>query len=381
MAKEFVFDPAPADQMPSGPELSASDPASPPPTLGDPSAGVGDFAGPSMTMRLSKQGYHPILFIGSTASGKSALLLSLLAYFKDSPDLGMSAFFGSDLFRADEMESHDESLGYFNRNLAEFVGGKTVGRTRTGGSPMYIPVRLGGGTQHNGVRFCFLESEGEWYQPDHNSKSYYKPFRPEIEELLSQYPEGITFVWVAPFADASGAGGAYKPEVDPLQQIKVANESLQGALLNYEALRSHNSENDSHIFLVTKWDTYKSQHLTEGSPLVRVDEQGMRAEVDNFIAANYRSAYSTFKAIPGSARLKKTFRYSAGAFKGTASLPMSVPKEVLLSYPRDLWNWIYESATVAHPGWALNPGPLIPLPPRPKLSVYERFVRWLEDTL
>lgn len=379
MAKGFVFDPPPAE-----PSINSSDEYSQeltPPIFTDELVADGNaFVGPSMTLRLDKQGYHPIVFIGSSASGKSALLLSLLAFFKDSSDLGMSVFFGTDLFRPDESDAHAESLRFFNKTLSEFVYGETAAATRIG-SPMFIPVRIGGGGQHNGIKFAFLESEGEWYQPDPNSKTYYKPFRPEIEDLLSQYADGITFVWVAPYAAANAVTGAYAPQVDPYQQVKVANESLEGALQNYEALRSHNSEKDSHIFLVTKWDTFRSQESPEISPLLRDDEQAMRTEIDKFIAANYRSAYSTFKSIPGAANLKKTFRYSAGAFRSRTALPMATPKEVLLGYPRDLWNWIYDGAITAHPSWSLNPGPLIPVPQAPKLGIYERFLKWLEDTL
>lgn len=331
---------------------------------------------PWVVQRLHKQNYHPVLLIGSSAAGKTALLLSLLAYFKQNPSSRIGAFFGQDLFRGDEVALYEDALQFFNRSVAEFLGGETAAATRIG-APMFIPVRINGSEQPE-VRLAFIESEGEWFQPDPNLKSYYKPFRPDIEDLLGQYPEGISVIWVAPYAGSSCKASAYAT-ADPNAQTSVANESLQGAMANYEALRSQNCEKDSHIFLVTKWDNYKSQEITDiTSSLDRNNDPLIRSEVNSFLYQTYRGAFSTFNAIKVPDSQKSVFRYTAGAFRSRTSLPIAATQETLLSYPRDMWNWLHRSVGIAHPEWNIGQRSLIPPPPPPKKSIWSLFDKLME---
>jgi hypothetical protein len=207
-----------------------------------------------------------------------------------------------------------------------------------------------------------MESDGEWFQPDRSSsaQSFILPFKPELEALLRQYPDGISFLWVAPHMTASTPGSGLATDADEL--MRQANESLSGAFQNYETLRKHNSARDTHMFIVTKWDTFVSE-ISPADIRVSLDRSRDREishEVDNFISKTYAGPYGRFQAINSPSQNKIVFRYSAGLFNAR-SRGTGVADDMLNTYPRDIWNWLYDGALRGH-DWELSRGPLVPKP-------------------
>jgi hypothetical protein len=284
-----------------------------------------------------------------------------LAYFKNNAvGNNLSAFFGDDLFSAAEVNLRDQANRYFERTVADYVRGTTDAATKIG-KPLFIPARVCGqsGTE---VKFAFMESDGEWFQPDRSSsaQSFILPFKPELEALLRQYPDGISFLWVAPHMTASTPGSGLATDADEL--MRQANESLSGAFQNYETLRKHNSARDTHMFIVTKWDTFVSE-ISPADIRVSLDRSRDREishEVDNFISKTYAGPYGRFQAINSPSQNKIVFRYSAGLFNAR-SRGTGVADDMLNTYPRDIWNWLYDGALRGH-DWELSRGPLVPKP-------------------
>jgi len=324
--------------------------------------------------RLTEQKYHPVVFIGSSGSGKTALLLSLLTYFKKDISADLAIFFGSDFFKPSDKEVESGAESFFNKTAAEFMEGVTGIATRT--SPFFIPVRISGKDCPE-LKFAFLESEVENYQPYPSSKKYYRNFRPEIQDLLSQYPEGITFIWVAPlnsnqYADAN--------TIDVDEQYRIANAALLGSLQNYEKLRSQNSLRDTHLFLVTKWDEYRSSFIEDiNSALDRHNDANNRAELDSFLNRYYKSSLSTFLAFKTHTGTKNVFRFTAGAYRNRENIPVSATQEILNSYPRDLWNWLHNAMILGH-DWECGGSSLIKIPKPPRItlkSIWETLTNWI----
>ena len=329
--------------------------------------------------RFASQQYHPVVFIGSAAAGKTVLLLSLLAFFRATTnERRLSAFFGDDLLRPNDREQIEQSRRYFNLTVSDYVRGTADSATRIG-SPMFIPVRISGENRPE-VKFAFMESDGEWYQPDRRtgSSDFFPPFKPELEALLRQYSDGISFVWVAPHMAGSitGAGAARDAE----ELTREADESLLGALGNYEAIRRNNSARDSHMLLVTKWDTYLS-NLTPADIRLNLDRSNdsrVKHEVDGFLRQVYASSYARFQAL--NSPNKVVFRYSAGLFASRDRFASDDIDEVLRTYPRDIWNWLYAGMQRGHE-WSVEAGPLIPPPPRPKKTLLQQWDELLESIL
>ena len=359
--KDFEFGDDEPVEVPATSSASSPSPQAVVHSVGNP-----DFAAVN---RLQDGDYHPVVLIGSSASGKSALLLSLLAYMRSAPENSVGMFFGHDFYQANNSDSLEQATEFFNRTLAEFMSGTTARATRIKGKPLFIPIVLKSELLQREIKLVFMESEGEWYQPDPNSSRYYKGLRPEIERLLADYPHGISFVWVAPY---SARDATQSSTSDPLSQIRTANASLQGAFQEYVAVR-YQQAYDKHMMLVTKWDLYTTDS-DEGTKdpdyrLDRANDKIMREYAKEFLSKNYASAYSSFAGL-GELGQKTLFRYTAGAFRErTIKNPRPELQETLLSYPRDVWNWIYSGAQGSNEASGLPPGPLIPKPEPPKRTL------------
>src|ERR1700712_1693620 len=114
----------------------------------------------SYATRFAAQRYHPVIFVGSSAAGKTVLLLSLLAYFKGGDDAGrLAAVFGDDFYKSSEKGLRDFAKNYFDRTVANYIRGETDQKTAIT-TPMFIPVKVSGESQAD-LKFVFMESDGE----------------------------------------------------------------------------------------------------------------------------------------------------------------------------------------------------------------------------
>jgi hypothetical protein len=352
---------------------------SPPPEAAElPSPPTSTF---SYATRFAAQRYHPVILIGSSAAGKTVLLLSLLAYFKGGESTKrLSVVFGDDLFKSAEKTLRDSSKNYFDRTVAEYIRGRTGGVTKLV-VPMFIPAKVYGETQQD-LKFAFMESSGEDFQPkDSPGKEYTPAFQPDLASLLLQYPDGISFVWVAPHVPATVPRVAIDPKLDnydPGKLITDTDESLRFAFANYTTLRGRNSARDTHMLLVTKWDTYESKTLTNDirTVLDRANDEPISHEVESYLEDTYGRVYGAFASLKSPADNKVIFRYSAGLFDNQLKTDNNI-ESLLRTYPRDVWNWLYDGMKTAH-DWDLEPGPLIHVPPPPRpnfLQMLQQFVR------
>jgi hypothetical protein len=326
----------------------------------------------SYTNRFNTQKYHPVVLIGSENAGKTVLILSLLAYLKSNPNgKPIATFFGNDLFPpAGDKTLEATARRYFDVSVAQFMAGRSEANTKID-TPMFIPALVSGDDGRE-LRFAFMESDGEKYKPDWDrGDSRYPEFNNELEKILRQYAEGISFIWVLPRAAKKMSSSAI--EFDSEKTIRESGQSVLGAIGNYKELRGDNSARDTHMLLVSQWDT----HVSDTSPadvyqkLDRANDSESAREVDQFLKARYAPAYASFRAINCPLQNKTIFRFSAGRFD-TRDRNEGDLREILLTYPRDIWNWLYDGMRMGH-DWNLDSGPLFPKPAPPQITLWDRI--------
>jgi hypothetical protein len=359
---------------PEGPPI----PPPPPPSPSDERPQTNSVGQYPYAARFASQKYHPVVLIGSAAAGKTVLILSLLAYLKENLDeKRLSIYFGDDLLRPENRDLQASAKRYFDLTVAQYMRGTADQATRID-APMFIPVKVCGESRSDGeprpeLKFALMEGDGEWFQPnwDPSKGAFIPPFKPVLESLLRQYSDGISFLWVAPRTARPTSGAASNFDVEEL--TRRSDESLQGAFGNYEALRRHNSARDLHMLLVSQWDT----HFSDTSPgdvrqnLDRNNDPWIKHEVEEILKTNYKQTYAAFRALSSPPGNKVVFRYSAGLFDSREKSVGDL-RDILLTYPRDIWNWLYEGMRRGHE-WELDSGPLLPKPAQRKKTVLQRW--------
>jgi hypothetical protein len=323
--------------------------------------------GPELAACLEAQDYHPVVIFGSSNSGKSTFLGSLLAFFKESADLEIGIFLGDPVLPMETTYGKyvwEAAEAFFHRSCQEFIDGTAHHATRAR-YPFFVPVIVRPKNQPE-VKFAFLESNGEWYQADRTRANLYPRLKGEIEGILRHFQRGLSVVYVAPYTQENIREEPVDSAVD---QTKIANAGLAliGVMEAYETTRSIKSS-DAHIFLITKWDAYTKANLD----LKDVLSCG-GGEVEDVVRAKYTQAFAAFKNLALGANQRSLMQYCSGLISGRfINRANSDLQPIINRYRRTLWNWLYRNASANHKGVG-HAITLMPAPLPPRKTLIERL--------
>ena len=326
--------------------------------------------GVQIAENMDEGGYHPVIIFGSSNSGKSSLLGSLLAYFQVDTTQEVGISLGDPLIPTETEQGRaafKQAEIFFYRSVQEFIGGEAHQSTKTP-FPFFIPVvvRPKGKPE---VKIAFMESNGEWYKPDRTSDRFFQALRSEIEGVLRHFQKRIIFIHVAPYTQSAVRDG----DIDQSTERKELNDAslaLVGALDSYTRFRTNIKSEDSHMFLVTKWDA----HTNENDEIFEILGNPDLAEVEEFAKSKYTQGFAAFKGIRIGQSQKSIMQYCSGLMSGRAILkPTKELRPILYRYPQTMWNWIYSNATEGVE--------LIARPAPPKVSIWQSAMRLLNKIL
>jgi hypothetical protein len=358
--------------------------AAPPPGPGlDPSPGrdgaahpeeVGleavDRLGAHLAHALQEGGYHPVILFGTNFSGKTSLLLSLLATLIAEPRLATGLVLcdpilgsGSGIGR----RLHDEARKLFEVMTQAFLEGENIPATRLP-LPFFVPVELRPAGKPP-IRLAFLESNGEWYRPLREkgkplvaSERLFPQLRTEIEDLIASFQGGMSFLYLIPYTQ--GYVFAERDGMKDADEIESASLAIAGVIRAYDRIRANHRVNDRHLMLVTKWDAHSTRDIDRAGGL-----QEDRPDLDEFAGRRYGKALAAFQGMAVAPEQRSLNAYCAGLIneRGLLQLrPDDDVREVVMAYPVRLWNWLYRNALMASDQPVVA---LFPEPPRPPALV------------
>ena len=317
---------------------------------------------------------HPVILFGSRFTGKTTLLLSLLAAIKTEAPLRTGLMLGAPLLDINtevgkrQYYAAEEIFGQKTQQFIEGVKPKATGVE----NPFFIPLDF---LPHDKpeAKFAFMECNGEWFQPDRNSAKLFAPLNKHIEDFIGYYPGPITFIHILPFTQNANASLSPTEKVKDGAEIQDASLAISGALQAYERIRIDKG-GDRHLLLVTKWDVRERAGLSKEDSLTSTTE-----EVTEFCEENYAQAFAAFESI----RLREDQKFIAGYCSGLMNefgvLVLKRSNDIrldVLSYQVNLWKWLYGNAMVAAGLAEQDPFPS----PKPQGAV-EKFFIWLNKLL
>jgi hypothetical protein len=319
--------------------------------------------GLQLSIGLEEGGYHPVILFGNRASGKTSLLLSLISLLRTETDLHCGLRLGEPILSTGSTygkEINREAEAFWGKKTQDFINGKASPRT-TLEAPFFVPLVLSpeGKTE---LRFAFMESNGEWYQPDRGSERLFKPLPKQIETFIVTFQGPITFLHLLPYTQSP----VYSTDVDRVgdaMEIEDASIAIKGALDQYRKIRP-NTQDDRHLMLVTKWDA----HAPDKVPKIEILVNPGR-DPEDFAANRYAQAVAAFQSLPLRADQRQFSAYCSGLIAGNK---LNMPKrgeplrDAILSYPENLWTWLYRTSLIQLGEHAAEP---FPAPPQPNWFV------------
>lgn len=312
-------------------------------------------SGRVLAEHMSEAGYQPIILFGNAASGKTTLILSLLATIRTEAQLEAALFLGDPILDTSKKYGSflwEQASLFFGLKTQQFLEGTASPRTNIE-LPFFIPLifRPSGKPE---VRLAFMESNGEWYRTDRKQNRFFPPLRQQIEEFLRNYAGGILFIHLLPYTQRvlySSGEGASNDAAD----ITEASLAVSGALQAYDAVRP-DKRLDSHLMLVTKWDAHSSEGLDSVEALHDDPE-----EVAAFVSQRYSQAFISFRGLGLEASNVALNGYCAGQISGNNVIRAghdSEMREAILRYPIGLWRWIYRKTLETNGGVGVDPFPV-----------------------
>lgn len=333
-----------------------------PRSVPDPSFGEKDIdvSGAQLANDMADKGYQPVIFVGNAGSGKTSVLLSLIALLKRRPDLKVSAFLDPPLLDVSSKlgsYQNDNAETFFFKNVQRFIDGNVIPKT-TIEVPFFVPVSVRPETSPR-VTFAFMESNGEWYRPKKDTNALFPPLRKSIEEFIQTYQGGIIFIYTLPFTQQMLWSSDVQPERDA-GAIQEADLAIAGAMQSYERVR-YDKTHDRHLFLITKWDGSAT-----GGNLAEALSGTQEGEVSQFAEARFPQSLALINGLGIGKEQVALQHYCSGIInaQGPQQLSPTNPlRDVVLSYPKNLWIYLYKQALVnaASPASELFPPP----PPKP----------------
>jgi hypothetical protein len=140
-----------------------------------------------LAQNMSESGYHPVIIFGTSSSGKSSLLGSLLASFQIDATHEIGISLGDSLMPHDSPDgerANQYASALYYRSVQEYIGGKGHQATKVD-IPFFVPVIIRP-KDRNPIKFALMESNGEWYKPKPSTEQYFQQLRKEVESILVQ---------------------------------------------------------------------------------------------------------------------------------------------------------------------------------------------------
>jgi len=294
-----------------------------------------------LSKELKDKDYHPIMIFGTRASGKSSLLASLFYYLQTDPESPAISVKGEWIIPIDTAYGQtvaDLASGFLNHVINNFHDGQAAPSTRDE-FPFYIPIILRPNNGQPEVKLAFLESRGEWYHIDKNSKDLFPELREEVSDVYKNFTGPISILLIAPYL----IGEAYSNETPSelaVIEMKESDAALFGALQAYQSNRK-DRELDKYLFVMTKWDAH-TQSIIDTN-FVK-PPHGM---VAHLIYQRFPRSWTLFQNMQ--AENAQCMQYSSGIMSGDARV--DVPqhlRHIMNRFPQMLWEWIYQNASGGH---------------------------------
>lgn len=318
---------------------------------------------------MSESGYHPVIIFGTSSSGKSSLLGSLLACFQIDATHEIGISLGESLMPHDSPDgerANQYASALYYRSVQEYIGGQGGQATKTG-FPFFVPVVIRP-KNRDPIKFALMESDGEWYKPKPDSDRYFQQLKKEIESILVHYEKGISFIYLAPYTQAISRGNSVAMDKERAE-LKDADLALVGVFDAYQRKRK-DKQDDAHMLLVTKWDESKLDEAT----LIDVLDSPDPGTVEAFVNEKYSQGFAAFKGLSLGGDQRSLMQYCAGLFEGREiRKPPGDLIPILLRYPHTIWNWLY-----ANNGGS---GVLVPKKQIPRESFAQKLIRWANKLL
>jgi hypothetical protein len=335
---------------------------------------------PSPSVRLEEDERHPVLVFGSSRSGKSTMIMSLINALEKAGREGgvsVSASFGRSFYaKRDARSDHQMQYArdFYETAAHNFISGRQALDSTQADVPFFVPIDLTvHGHEKGVVRIAILDSRGEWYVPSAESNvPMYQELKEDIVEVLKNYSHGVSIICVAP----------YSLSHDNAHDTVNSDAGLLAALVKYEEARElQDRHEDSFLFLLSKWDQVASPQRD------RRFTRLMGADVVRELEERYGRSWDRFRSMPIGPNdwSRRCFmQYSSCSFvDGKPRIQPHLTADYL-RYPRTLLNWLFGNARryqgrqgdrVDKAELALFPDVL---PPDPRLTpISERFLRWI----
>lgn len=281
-----------------------------------------ETAGNVLVRSLGQRKVHPVLVFGTTASGKSTLLASVLSYAVGAGKATIRAQIGANPFPTDirySAERYNYALQFMNGRVPEFIRGKLPSSTQEE-YPFLIPVDVaapGFGKEPKICQFAFLEGRGEWYEADKNEAHKFPAMQPETSSILRRFTDPISVIFVAPCAG---------PELD------YSHRCLANCINQYADLRL-NRNNDHVLLVMSKWDALHAPGVA--NEFAEPSMQAVRHTLES-----WQYIWPAFSALThvGS---KSLLPYSAGWISGKSANDPGGLRGQFDRYNRILLNWLF----------------------------------------
>lgn len=325
-----------AERAPSGSDTPTPVPV--PPSVSEADALRDDpESGQVLAQHMMEAGYQPVILFGNAASGKTSLILLLLATIRTDATLDAGLFLGEPILDTSKRYGAylaEQASPFFGLKTQQFIEGTAAPRTVID-LPFIIPLifRPSGKPE---ARVALMESNGEWYRADRQANKFFPPLRRQVEDFLRHYAGGILFIHLLPYTQrqqyAADVGG------NDAAELEEASLAVSGALQAYEAVRIDKSA-DRHLLLVTKWDAHRPVGVDPVDALLDHPD-----DVAQVIASRYAQAWSAFKGLALRPDQMGLNGYCAGQISGGNVIRAGAGDdrgEAIRRYPKGLWRWIY----------------------------------------
>jgi hypothetical protein len=295
--------------------------------------------------RLDQENIHPVLIFGTSESGKSTMLLSLLSYGKKCGEI--TARLGNNPIlppaHPDSVKYHSEATAFFADEVTKFRGGDLTHLTQRT-DPLFIPVDIQPKKEARTLRFAFLEGDGEWYtkQPvtDRTRYQVVPDLKTPISQILNSYSRGISVICVAPCL-----------ETNPSKSIQLSRDSLVALIPEIEGKRANVSLADNWLLTLSMWDGLYSPGDPIGHFYGASSSIALAALADSGIngaSGTGSSIWAAFTRLAGhSGNGRALMPYSAAWINNKTIMNNANHAPTFDRFNRTLWNWLYGNACQA----------------------------------
>jgi hypothetical protein len=276
--------------------------------------------------RFQEEKIHPVLIFGTSLSGKTLMILSLLQYAKHNARADMTIRLGDPVFPPKflwAVDRYGDAEQFYNNLTAEFARGDRPPSTQKV-APFFIPINIevAGKT----YKLAFLEGMGEWYERDETG---YKQFKQEIVLLLSGLAAPMSVIFVAPTRN------------EATRNDRIFWSSPHDCLANcVEQYDKHRlvRDRDNLLLLLSKWDALRDPG--------RIDSHFSDASIAEVLSdiRDWPNIWQQFANLKGPNRALTP--YSASWINPGGQIVRDIRYQPIFDkFNRTLWNWLFGNVT------------------------------------